>query len=61
MTTKVTIDAHAGWPVQVEIVDQYPDQKDSALRVEIVPPKEVRDFYVHDSRHLIIRELKKEG
>lgn len=60
MTTKVTIDAHAGWPVQVEIKDEFASGA-TEQRVEIVAPNTVREFFVFDTRHLVIREMKKEG
>lgn len=60
MTTKVTVDAHAGWPVQVEAVDQYPDETAPTTRLlGVVAPGEVRDFHCHSTRRLIITELKK--
>lgn len=61
MTTRVTVDAHAGWPVQVEIIDQYPGQAEPRITTEIVPALEKRDFYVHSSRALTVRELKKDA
>ena len=61
MTTKVTVDAHAGWPVQVEIVDQYPGDAEPQTRVEIVPANTARDFYVHSTRKLVVSEMTKEA
>jgi hypothetical protein len=59
MTTKVTIDAHAGWPVQVVALD-----KKDAIWVQsskiIVAPNTVQDFVVYDTRQLLITELKKD-
>jgi hypothetical protein len=60
MTTKVTVDAHAGWPVRVEAKDHYDDAHQVSL-LGVVPAGEVRDFYVFDTRQIIITELKKEG
>ena len=58
MTTKVTVDAHAGWPVKVEAVETLNGEtKQSELA--IVPPFEKRDFYVFDTRQLLITEMKK--
>lgn len=57
MTTKVTVDAHAGWPVKVEAVDFQPDGYEKKHEIGIVPSNEVRDFYVHSSRKLIITEM----
>lgn len=59
MTTKVTVDAHAGWPVRVEAKDTYDDDHQVSL-IGIVQPGEVREFYVFDTRQLIIIEMKKE-
>lgn len=60
MTTKVTVDAHAGWPVQVELIDQYPSQTEPTISVEIVAPHTVREFFIHSNRVLKATELKKE-
>ena len=58
MTTKVTVDAHAGWPVEVIQQDRYNDQ--TTLKIEIVPAKEARDFYITDTRSIIgVREMKR--
>lgn len=54
MTTKVTIDAHAGWPVRVTpIGGNYP--------VQTVEPNTVREFSVHSGTDLLIQELPKLG
>ena len=58
MTTKVTVDAHAGWPVKVEAIDQYPgDEAPKTSELGIVSPGEVRDFYIHSNRQIIVTEL----
>ena len=56
MTTKVTVDAHAGWPVKVIQVNP----KDGVWFGEptIVPAKEVRTFYVNSEMDLIIHEVQ---
>lgn len=61
MTTKVTVDAHAGWPVQVVAEDQGLDGNLSHMTFPVIQPGEVREFYVFDTRRLIISELKKGG
>lgn len=61
MTTKVTIDAHAGWPVRVEIIDQYPGDKEPSIRVEVVPALTERVFYIHSNRHLRVTEMPLEA
>lgn len=56
MTTKVTVDAHAGWPVKVTTIDLNVDG--SSLRSEtVVPPNTTQDFYVHQQRELHIKEM----
>ena len=59
MTTKVTVDAHAGWPVQVVAEDRSLDGTLSYMTFPVIQPNEVRDFATFDSRRLIITELKK--
>ena len=56
MTTRVTVDAHAGWPVEVVTIDQYGD-KPATEATETVAPNTVREFYVTNSRTLRISEL----
>ena len=65
MTTKVTVDAHAGWPVEVFAVDRYSflDGRPPTVRqtpVVTVPAYTANDFYVHSCRDLIIREQPRE-
>lgn len=59
MTTKVTVDAHAGWPVKVTqvVLDErgYPSEP----REETVPPNTTRDFCVHSHQELHIKEMPK--
>ena len=55
MTTKVTVDAHAGWPVKVKIADTY--NGETTTSEVIVVPNEVRDFYVTNTRSLDVSEL----
>lgn len=55
MTTKVTVDAHAGWPVKVTC--KHP--KTGAIDwVQTVEPKTVKDFYVHSGADLEIHEVQ---
>lgn len=59
MTTKVTVDAHAGWPVKVEALD-YEDAdstESETTELAVVQPGEVQNFHVHSTRQLIITEL----
>lgn len=53
MTTKVTVDAHAGWPVEVTTVDLPAGTE----RKTTVSPNTVQDFYVHSHRELHIKEM----
>lgn len=57
MTTKVTVDAHAGWDVEVSSID-----KDSNHQYKnTVKAFTVQDFYVHESNTIVIKELPREG
>ena len=58
MTTKVTVDAHAGCPVLVEAIEQYTsDSGPTTHMLATVPAGEVQEFYVHSNRKLLITEL----
>lgn len=58
MTTKVNVDAHAGWPVEVTQHDRYQDK--TTLSVEVVPANTAKDFYITDTRQITsIREMKR--
>ena len=58
MTTKVTVDAHAGWPVLVEAIDKFPEDAEPRIfPLGTVSPGGVQDFYVFDTRQLRIAEL----
>lgn len=55
MTTRVTVDAHAGWPVAVQPVD------DGVAGVAvIVAPHTVQDFAVWSGHSLVITEQPQE-
>lgn len=61
MTTKITVDAHAGWPVAVYALDAYhnnsnPTVKETLLRV--VNPGEIADFHATNSREIRAVELR---
>lgn len=56
MTTKVTVDAHAGWPVDVVINEQG-----QAPKIERVEPHTVRDFYVYDTKSISVIEVTSAG
>lgn len=59
MTTKVTVDAHAGWPVEVTTVDRF--MVDGAEKVTeaktTVPPHTTQDFYLTSNRELHLKEM----
>lgn len=52
MTTRVTVDAHAGWPVLVVLKYGEPGQA-KTVTTERVEPNQVRDFYVHSGLQII--------
>jgi hypothetical protein len=54
MTTKVTVDAHAGWPVKVIFLDQVSEKE----TMTIVKPYTTQDFHVWDGRMITIIEMK---
>lgn len=57
MTTRVTVDAHAGWPVLVVQVVGEPTAK-KEIRQEVVEPNTTKDFYIHSGMRIInIEEL----
>ena len=61
MTTRVTVDAHAGWPVQVITLDGEPD-RDKSAQVHIVAPNTQQDFYIHSGMNILsVSEMKREG
>ena len=57
MTTKVTVDAHAGWPVRVVKVQLNEDGTRGSLSEETVLANTVQDFYVHSHLELEIKEM----
>jgi len=57
MTTNVTIDAHAGWPVKVERLNSETDYVEFYAVVE---PESKETFATWDGVYLRIEELKKE-
>ena len=60
MTTAVTIDAHASWPVEVEVRTGEPGTPD-VFKTEIVEPNTKRTIYLHSGCSIIgIKELPRE-
>lgn len=61
MTTRVTIDAHAGWPILVVQLVGEPMSK-KTVREDIVPANEKRDFYIHSGLRIVhVEELPREN
>ena len=58
MTTKVTVDAHAGWPVEVYALDSYGGSVKETL-LGTVQPGEVREFHATSSREIRAVEICK--
>lgn len=52
MTTKVTVDAHAGWPV---LVTMKFGEVNSPKRIEtaIVEPNTTQDFHIHSEMEIM--------
>lgn len=61
MTTKVTVDAHAGWPVRVTAIDATAGEGPGAGQHVLgeVEAGAVREFHVYEGRKLLIEELSK--
>lgn len=60
MTTKVIVDAHAGWPVKVEAIDQYPADAEPVMTdLGTVQPGDVRAFHATNTRKIVVTELAK--
>ena len=57
MTTQVTVDAHAGWPVLVTLKYGEPGQSKS-VQTEVVEPNTKREFAIHSGMSIVdIEEL----
>ena len=57
MTTRVTVDAHAGWPVMVTTIVGEPNSP-KEIRNSVVDPNTTKDFYIHSGMRIInIEEL----
>ena len=55
MTTRVTIDAHAGWPVQVVTMQGEGVQTPV---IDIVQPNTQQDFFLHSGCRIVdVQEL----
>ena len=62
MTTAITVDAHAGLPVKVQAIDLHGDLiKDPVVTdLDTVQPGEIKTFYAHATRQILIEELPAE-
>lgn len=58
MTTKITVDAHAGWPVEVYALDSYAGSVKETL-LGTVQPGQVADFHATDIREIRAVEIRK--
>lgn len=60
MTTKVTVEANHGWPVDVFAHDKPADAEGNTTGTLIarVPANGKQDFYVHSHRDLFIHEVQ---
>lgn len=52
MTTKVTVDAHAGWPVLVTTMKGEPSYP-KTVETEVVEPNTAKDFYIHSGLKIL--------
>lgn len=57
MTTRINVDAHAGWPVSVVVMDKMTDGSDRRGAETIVAPDTSQDFHIWDTRSLVITEM----
>lgn len=55
MTTKVTVDAHAGWPVLVTLKHGEPGQA-KRVTTQTVEPRTTHDFYIHSGQQILCIE-----
>lgn len=55
MTTKVSVDAHAGWPVSVVTRHGEPGQN-MVYTTYLVEPNTIRDFYIHSGMQIVAIE-----
>lgn len=62
MTTAITIDAHAGWDVEVVIQDLDSDGNLVTEQIKVVPKHTKETVYIHSHRQLsFVKELKNGG
>lgn len=61
MTTRITIDAHAGWDVEVELEQLNAEGEVTSRTKQVVSKYTIRDIYVHSHLRVSgITELRTE-
>jgi hypothetical protein len=56
MTTKIEVDAHAGWDVVVTKQHRMEDGTWANGTTEIVPANSMRTIYVHSDMRILVQE-----
>ena len=52
MTSKITVDAHAGWPILVTCIRGEPAYT-KEVYTKVVEPKTIEDFYIHSGFRIL--------
>ncbi len=61
MTSKITVDAHAGWDILVTTIRWEPAYP-KTVETEVVEAHTKRDFYLHSGLRIVnIEEIPKRG
>lgn len=60
MTSKVTVDAHAGWPILVTYIRGEPTRERTVI-TEVVEPSTIKDFYIHSGLRILNIEEQVRG
>lgn len=60
MTSRVHVDAHAGWPIEVTLVNLDDSGAETGVSITVVAPYTAQDFHVWDDRAIRIREMRRE-
>jgi hypothetical protein len=61
MTTKVTVDAHAGWDVEVAVQELNVEGIIVSTTFDLVHKNTAKDFYIHSHKQLgSVKEMKNE-
>lgn len=59
MTTRVTVDAHAGWDVRVLLTN--PALEGAPKTEQVVKAGTTQDFYIYDTQNIVLVEEIKKG